>query len=39
VIFQFPGGHIAEDSAPTVVLNWLDQARQLVADSQSGGAK
>jgi Tol biopolymer transport system component len=39
VIFQFTGGHIAENSEPTVVLNWLGQARQLVADGQSGGAK
>jgi serine/threonine-protein kinase len=39
VIFQFPGGHTAVNSEPTVVLNWLDQARQLVADGQSGGAR
>jgi serine/threonine protein kinase/Tol biopolymer transport system component len=39
VIFQFPGGHIVEISEPMIVLNWLDQARQLVADAQSGGAK
>jgi eukaryotic-like serine/threonine-protein kinase len=39
VIFQFTGGHIAENSEPTVILNWLAQARQLVAEGQSGGAK
>jgi eukaryotic-like serine/threonine-protein kinase len=39
VIFQFPGGRIAENSVPAVVLNWLDQARRLVADGQSGSAK
>jgi serine/threonine protein kinase/Tol biopolymer transport system component len=39
VIFQFPGAHTVEVSEPTVVLNWLDQARQLVADAQTGNPK
>lgn len=34
LIFQFPGGRTAATSEPTVVLNWLDQARQLVAEGQ-----
>src|SRR6202047_2493322 len=39
VIFQFPGGKMTAASQPTVVLNWLDQARQLVAAGQSEAAK
>jgi hypothetical protein len=39
VIFQFPGAHTVEVSEPTVVLNWLDQPRQLVPDAQTGNPK
>jgi len=39
VIFQFPGGKMITTAQPTVVLNWLDQARQLVAAGQSDAAK
>jgi serine/threonine-protein kinase len=39
VLFQFTGGHIAENSEPTVILNWLDQARQQVDEGQRAGAK
>jgi eukaryotic-like serine/threonine-protein kinase len=39
VIFEFRGGVLAATSEPTVVLNWLDQARQLVATGQSGTPK
>ena len=38
VIFQFPGGKMASTTEPTVVLNWLDQARQLVGAGQSKSA-
>jgi hypothetical protein len=38
VIFAFPGGTVAA-TEPTVVLNWLDQARQLVVAGQSGAPK
>jgi Tol biopolymer transport system component len=39
VIFELPGGAAAATSEPTVVLNWLDQARQLVVAGQSGAPK
>jgi eukaryotic-like serine/threonine-protein kinase len=38
VIFQFPGGKAAS-SEPTVVLNWLEAARQTVAEGQSQSGK
>jgi eukaryotic-like serine/threonine-protein kinase len=38
VVFQFPGGRMAATAEPTVVLNWLDQARQLVAAGQSNAS-
>ena len=39
VIFELPGGTVAATSEPTVVLNWLDQARQLVVAGQTGAPK
>jgi serine/threonine-protein kinase len=39
VIFQFAGGKMAAVSQPTVVLNWTDQVRQLVASGQSDASK
>jgi serine/threonine protein kinase/Tol biopolymer transport system component len=39
VIFEFPGGTLAATSEPTVVLNWLDEARRQVAAGQSATAK
>jgi len=36
VIFEFPAGQGASAAEPTVVLNWLDDARQLVAAGQTG---
>jgi len=36
VIFEFPAGQGASVAEPTVVLNWLDDARQLVAAGQTG---
>ena len=36
VIFEFPAGQGSSAAEPTVVLNWLDDARQLVAAGQSG---
>ncbi|MGA8222939.1 MAG: protein kinase [Candidatus Acidiferrales bacterium] len=39
VIFQFPGGKMTAASQPTVVLNWLEQVRQMVAAGQSDGGK
>ena len=39
VIFEYPRNKFARNVPPTVVLNWLDQARQLVASGQSQGAK
>jgi serine/threonine-protein kinase len=39
VMFQFPGGRQTASFEPTVVLNWLDEVRRLVAAGQSGGAK
>jgi serine/threonine protein kinase/Tol biopolymer transport system component len=38
VIFQFAVGNAA-NFEPTVVLNWLDEVRRLVAAGQSGAAK
>ena len=35
VIFELPAA-VAATSEPTVVLNWLDQARQLVVAGQTG---
>jgi serine/threonine-protein kinase len=39
VVFQFAGGRSAPSSAPTVVLNWLDEVRRQVAAGQSDAAK
>jgi serine/threonine protein kinase/Tol biopolymer transport system component len=39
VMFQFAGGRATPASQPIVALNWLDQARQLVAAGQSNGGK
>jgi hypothetical protein len=39
VMIQFAGGRATPTSLPTVVLNWLDQVRQLVAAGQSDGGK
>ncbi len=39
VMFQLTGGRMAAASGPTVVLNWIDQARQLVAAGQNDAAK
>ena len=39
VAFEFPGGRLAAASEPMVVLNWLGEARQLVAAGQSDTAK
>jgi serine/threonine-protein kinase len=39
VIFQFTGGKMTAAAQPTVVLNWIDQVRQLVASGQSEAAK
>jgi serine/threonine-protein kinase len=38
LIFQVPAGSATANAEPTVVLNWLDTARQLVAAGQSQGA-
>jgi hypothetical protein len=38
-MFQFPGGRQTASFEPTVVLNWLDEVRRLVAAGQSGAAK
>src|ERR1700722_6274106 len=38
VMFQLTSGRIAAASGPTVALNWIDQARQLVAAGQSDAA-
>ena len=35
VMFQLTSGRTAAASGPTVALNWIDQARQLVAAGQS----
>jgi serine/threonine-protein kinase len=39
VVFQFAGGRSAPSSAPTVVLNWLDEVRRQVAAGQTDAAK
>jgi hypothetical protein len=39
VIFEFPAGQATSGSEPSVVLNWLDDARQLVAAGQTQAAK
>jgi hypothetical protein len=39
VMFQLTSGRTAAPSGPTVVLNWIDQTRQLVAAGQSDAAK
>jgi hypothetical protein len=39
VMFQLTGGRTAAASGPTVALNWIDQARQLVAAGQNDAAK
>jgi serine/threonine protein kinase len=39
VMIQFAGGRANPTSLPTVVLNWLDQVRQLVAAGQSDASK
>jgi serine/threonine protein kinase/Tol biopolymer transport system component len=39
VMLQLSGGRTAAASGPTVALNWIDQARQLVAAGQSDVAK
>ena len=39
VIFEFPAGQQTAATEPTVVLNWLDDARRLVASGQSGAPK
>jgi hypothetical protein len=38
-MIQFAGGRANPTSLPTVVLNWLDQVRQLVAAGQSDASK
>jgi hypothetical protein len=39
VMAQFAGRRANAVSEPTVVLNWLDKVRQLVAAGQSDGGK
>jgi serine/threonine-protein kinase len=39
VMLQLTGGRTAAASGPTVALNWIDQARQLVAAGQNDAAK
>jgi serine/threonine-protein kinase len=39
VMFQVAGGRTAVASGPTVVLNWIEQARQLVAAGQNDAVK
>jgi serine/threonine protein kinase/Tol biopolymer transport system component len=39
VMLQLTGGRTAAASGPTVVLNWIDQARQFVAAGQNDAAK
>jgi Tol biopolymer transport system component len=39
VMLQLTGGKTAAASGPTVVLNWMEQARQLVAAGQNDAAK
>jgi serine/threonine protein kinase/Tol biopolymer transport system component len=38
VMLQLTGGRTAAASGPTVVLNWIDQARQLVSAGQNDAA-
>jgi hypothetical protein len=38
-MFQFAGGRAASSSAPTVVLNWLDEVRRQVSAAQSDAPK
>ena len=39
VMLQLTGGRTAGASGPTVVLNWIDQTRQLVAAGQNDSTK
>jgi hypothetical protein len=39
VMLQLTGGRTAAASGPTVSLNWIEQARQLVAAGQNDAAK
>jgi eukaryotic-like serine/threonine-protein kinase len=39
VMFQLTSGRTAAASGPAVALNWIDQARQLVAAGQNDAAK
>jgi serine/threonine protein kinase/Tol biopolymer transport system component len=39
VMLQLTGGRTAAASGPTVALNWIDQARQLVAAGQNDASK
>jgi len=39
VMFQLTSGRTAAASGPTVALNWIDQARQLVAAGQNDAGK
>jgi Tol biopolymer transport system component len=39
VMFQLTSGRTAAASGPTVALNWIDQARQLVAAGQNDAAR
>jgi serine/threonine protein kinase/Tol biopolymer transport system component len=39
VMFQLTSGRTAAASGPTVALNWIEQARQLVAAGQNDAAK
>jgi serine/threonine-protein kinase len=39
VMFQLSGARMTAPSGPTVVLNWIDQARQMVAAGQGESAK
>jgi serine/threonine protein kinase/Tol biopolymer transport system component len=39
VMFQLTGGRMAAASGPTVVLNWIDQTRRLVAAGQGESGK
>ncbi len=39
VAFQFPGGRTSVSQDPTVVINWIDEVRRLMASSQSGTSR
>jgi hypothetical protein len=39
VMFQLTSGRTSAASGPTVALNWIDQARQLVAAGQNDAAR